>query len=68
MEEPKRQYKVIKNARDARYLLKKGHTIIDIKPKKENPVETVFVFLADDSFYKDFDKISVDSEEEKKND
>lgn len=28
----------------ARYLLKKGHVIVDIKADKENPVKTNFIF------------------------
>jgi hypothetical protein len=65
MEEEKKKSRVIKNARDARWLLKRGHKIIDIKPKKENPVETVFVFEADEAFYKDFNSIGIDNKKEK---
>lgn len=38
------EYKIIINPSIARQLLHKGNTIIDIKPKKENIKETVFVF------------------------
>jgi replicative DNA helicase len=37
-------YKVIIKHSIARQLLHKGNEIKDIKPKKENPLETVFVF------------------------
>lgn len=37
-------YKLIINPTIARQLLHKGNAICDIKPKKENKNETVFVF------------------------
>jgi hypothetical protein len=37
-------YKIIINPSIARQLLHKGNPISDIKPKKENKNETVFVF------------------------
>lgn len=36
--------KVIQNPADARWLLKRGHRLIDIKAKKEDKSQTVFVF------------------------
>ena len=36
--------KLIFTAKLARYLLKQGYKIIDIKPNKDNPDRTVFVF------------------------
>lgn len=38
------KYKIIIKPPIARLLLHKGNPIIDIKPNKENPTETVFVF------------------------
>lgn len=35
----------------ARYLLKKGYQIVDIKAKKENPQSTVFVFKVEEGFF-----------------
>lgn len=46
--------KIIVNAADARKLLKFGNTIVDIKSKKDFPTETVFIFKADEKFWKDF--------------
>ena len=37
-------YKIIINPSISRQLLHKGNPIVDIKPKKDNPRETVFVF------------------------
>lgn len=51
--------KVIKNSADARKLLQMGNIIIDIKPKKENRKETVFVFLKNEKFDSDFEKINI---------
>ncbi|MEI6296323.1 MAG: hypothetical protein WCO84_01580 [bacterium] len=36
--------KVIQNPADARWLLKRGHILIDIKARKEDKSQTVFVF------------------------
>lgn len=38
------EYKIIVKPPIARTLLQKGNLIIDIKPNKDNPKETVFVF------------------------
>lgn len=40
--------KVIFSPQLANYLLKKGYTIIKLKPKHEHPDETVYVFRMDD--------------------
>ena len=37
--------KLIFTAKLAKYLLKQGYQIIDIKPNKDNPDRTVFVFI-----------------------
>lgn len=44
MTKPKPKVKVIVNPAIARYLLTQGFTIIDIKPHKDRPRETVFIF------------------------
>ncbi len=36
--------KLVFQAELARHLLKQGYRIVDIKPRKENPQSTVFVF------------------------
>jgi len=37
--------KLIFTAKLARHLLKNGYQIIDIKPNKDNPDRTVFIFI-----------------------
>lgn len=49
--------KCILNPTIARQLLHKGHVIVDIKPKKENPRETVFIFKDTEQFQKDLKEI-----------
>jgi predicted CoA-binding protein len=44
----KKDAKVIFSPQLANYLLSKGFTIIKLKPKHDNPSETVFVFKLDD--------------------
>lgn len=39
----------------ARAMLKKGHTVIDIKPNREIPNATVFVFKDVENFNEDFE-------------
>lgn len=41
----------------ARSLLKKGYTIIDIKPDKRNPLKSVFVFKNEGNFSKDLSEL-----------
>lgn len=50
--------KLIMNPTMARKLLLKGNPIIDIKPKKENPRETIFVFNLTDKLLRDMDALS----------
>ena len=50
--------KIIKNPSIARQLLHKGNQILDIKPNKENPRETVFVFNESVKFKNDLTEIS----------
>lgn len=42
--------KVIKSAKCARYLIKRGFNVIDVKANKDNEIMTVFVFEATDNF------------------
>jgi hypothetical protein len=37
--------KLIFTAKLARHLLKQGYQIVDIKPNKDNPERTVFIFM-----------------------
>lgn len=50
--------KLIMNPTMARKLLQKGNTIIDLKPKKENPRETIFVFDLTNKLLKDMESLS----------
>ena len=50
--------KIIFNPVIARHLLKSGCTMCDIKPAKDNPVKTVFVFEYNDKFKVEFDRIN----------
>jgi hypothetical protein len=47
----KKDAKVIFSPQLANYLLMKGFTIIKLKPKHDNPSETVFVFKLDEGIY-----------------
>ena len=58
MENLSKQYKLVFNAGVARHLLKAGCTIADLKPDRDNPVKTVFVFKRDDNFEKAFSEIN----------
>lgn len=51
-------YKIIINPTIARQLLHKGNAIVDIKPKKENKNETVFVFENTEKLRNDLTAIS----------
>lgn len=42
--------KVIFSPQLAQWLLHKNYSIVDIKPKREYPNETVFVFKVDEGF------------------
>lgn len=44
-------FKLIFSPQIARTLLKAGYTIVDIKPRKDNPDEVVFIFEVEDGFY-----------------
>lgn len=65
MENRKKEAKLIFNAGAARSLLKAGCTMIDVKPDRENPVKSVFVFKADDHFWAEFERINKEIAEAK---
>jgi predicted CoA-binding protein len=48
----KKDAKVIFSPQLANYLLANGYTIIKLKPKHDNILETVFVFRLEDGLYK----------------
>jgi hypothetical protein len=43
--------KIIFSPQLANYLLSRGHSIIKLKPKKDNVRESVFVFAVDDNLF-----------------
>lgn len=51
------QTKIVVYPNIARKLLKLGYKIVDIKPKKENPSCSLFVFAVEGNFEKDFSKL-----------
>ncbi len=51
-------YKIIVKPSIARTLLHKGNIIIDIKPNKEKPLETVFVFEDTEKLRNDLTEIT----------
>ena len=65
MDNRKKEAKLIFNAGTARSLLKAGCTMIDVKPDRENPVKSVFVFKADDHFWTEFERINKEIAEAK---
>ncbi len=52
------KYKIIIKPPIARMLLQKGNPIIDIKPNKNSPTETVFVFESTDKLKNDLTDIT----------
>lgn len=46
----------------ARHLIKMGNPVYDIKPKKENPDASIFLFVETEKFQKDFATIISTSE------
>jgi hypothetical protein len=53
-----KEAKLIFNAGACRALLKAGCVIIDVKPDRENPIKSVFVFKNDEHFQKEFERIN----------
>lgn len=54
----KKEFKLVFNSGCARALLKAGCVIADIKPDRENPVKSVFVFKNDEKFQTEFERIN----------
>lgn len=54
----KKEYKLVFNQGVVRRMLRMGVTIHDIKPDKENPDKTVFVFKRTPEFETAFEKIN----------
>lgn len=54
----KKDAKLIFNAGACRSLLKAGCQIIDVKPDRENPDKSVFVFKNDEHFQSEFERIN----------
>lgn len=54
----KKEAKLIFNAGTARALLKANCQVIDVKPDRENPVKSVFVFKNDEKFQQEFERIN----------
>jgi hypothetical protein len=48
-----KEYIVLKNAVDAKRMIRLGYVVKDIKSKKEAPRETVFIFEKTERFMKD---------------
>lgn len=57
--------KLIFNAGTCRSLLRAGCTIMDVKPDRENPEKTVFVFEKNEHFQKEFERINKEIAENK---
>lgn len=53
------EVKLIFTAKLARYLLKRGYQIVDIKPNKDNPDRTVFIFIDCDGLKESIKEFSV---------
>lgn len=53
-----KKYKSIFEPRVARFLLKKGNSIFDIKPNKDNPQKTIFIFEETEKLKEDMKNIS----------
>lgn len=60
-------YKCVMDPGIARPLLHLGYPIVDIKPKKEDPNATVFLFEVTDAFMKDFKKLKGEAKEKNNN-
>lgn len=54
---PPKQTKVVIYPVVARKLLKLGYMIIDIKPKKEDLLQSLFVFYVEGCFWRDYDRL-----------
>ena len=52
-----KKYKSIFEPRVARFLLRKGNSIFDIKPNKDNPQKTIFIFEETEKLKEDMKNI-----------
>lgn len=50
------EYIVLKNAIDAKRMIRLGYVVKDIKSKKDAPRETVFIFERTEKFLEDLNK------------
>ena len=58
MENNKKEARLVFNMGVARALLKKGCTVIDVKPDRANVDKTVLVFKNDELFQTEFERIN----------
>ena len=63
----KKDSKIIFSPQLANYLLKHGYEIIKLKPKHDNPNETVFVFKLVDGFFEAMEDWMYYEEQEEEN-
>lgn len=61
----KKEAKLVFNSGCARALLKANCVIVDVKPDRENPDKTVFVFKNDEHFQSEFERINKEIAEAK---
>lgn len=54
---PQKETKVVIYPPVARKLLKMGYMIVDIKPKKEDLMQSLFVFYVEGCFWRDYDRL-----------
>ena len=62
----KKETKLVFNMGVARNLLRRGCTVVDLKPDRENKDRTVVVFKADENFWNEFKSINKEISEAKK--
>jgi hypothetical protein len=61
----KKDAKIIFSPQLANFLLNAGFTIIKLKPKHDNPSETVFVFKLEDGLYESIEAWMEQNEDKK---
>lgn len=64
--EIKKDTKLVFNMGVARNLIRRGCTVVDLKPDRDNKNKTVAVFKADDHFWSEFETINKEIAEVKK--
>lgn len=65
MENMKKEFKIVFNQGVARNLIKMGLVVADIKPDRENPDKTLFVFKRTPEFEAAFEQINKEIAEAK---